>query len=83
MQSREAGNGTDANAFGEHIQDGASLFEVHPQIVERLLVRKRRAAFEAFVTLDVEVFVAVKPAPFGNSIAAYTVHLTLPGQVLQ
>jgi len=83
VQSCQAGHGADAQPFGEHIQHCASLFEIHPQIVERLLVRKRRAAFEAFVSLDVEVFVAVKPATFGNSIAAYTVHLTLSGQVLQ
>jgi hypothetical protein len=42
----------------------ARLFEVHAQIVERLLVRERRAAFETFKALHIEVFVAVKTAPF-------------------
>jgi hypothetical protein len=32
--------------------------------------------------LDIEVFIPVKPAPFCNSIAADTVHLTFLGQDL-
>lgn len=80
VQVCQAGNGVDADAFSEHVQHRASLAEIHPQIVQRLLFRKRRAAFQALVTLDVEVFVLVKPAPFGNSIAANTVQSCLSRQ---
>jgi glutathione S-transferase len=71
-------NGADAHAFAKQVHHLASLFEVHAQAVQRLLVGKRLSAAVALVALHGKVFIR-KTSGFFHFIrlAAMAVHLDL------
>jgi hypothetical protein len=62
VKAGQSANGTDAATFGQKAHDLTGLFEIHPQVFQRLFVAKRRAAFLAEITLDGETFVSIKTA---------------------